>query len=125
MAGIVFFGTEQREAIVEFYTDAVGAEVWLEQTGCTILQHDNFLFGFCENEDTEDCGVVTFYYDTKEQVDRMYEHLEDRARDEPVENEAYDIYQFFADDPDGRTMEFQTFLHPVEDPCDDSPPKVH
>ncbi|MFQ3294785.1 MAG: hypothetical protein ACI9PP_002410 [Halobacteriales archaeon] len=125
MAGIVFFGTEQRDEIVQFYTDVVGAEVWLEQTGCTILQHGNFLFGFCENEDTEDNGVVTFYYDTSDQVDRMYDRLEDRARDEPVENEEYEIYQFFADDPDGRTMEFQTFLHPIDDPCDNPPPKGH
>jgi len=114
MSGIVFFGTENHDAVVEFYTETMGAEVWLEQTACTILKHGNMLLGFCDRDDTEDEGVVTFFYDDREGVDDMYDRLADRARGSPEENEEYDIYQFFADDPDGRTVEVQAFLHETE-----------
>ncbi|PSQ18035.1 glyoxalase [Halobacteriales archaeon QS_8_69_26] len=113
MSGIVFFRTEDPGPVVSFYTESVGAEVWLEQPGCTILEHGGFKFGFCERDVTETCGILTFYYEDRAAVDGMYEELSDHARGPPEENEQYDIYQFFAEDPDGRTAEFQTFLHPI------------
>jgi catechol 2,3-dioxygenase-like lactoylglutathione lyase family enzyme len=113
MAGIVFFATEDEDRAVEFYREKVGAEVWLEQDGCTILQHDEFKFGFCERDRTEDCGILTFYYDDRAGVDECYDRLADLAEEPPVKNEQYEIYHFFLEDPDGRTVEFQTFLHPL------------
>jgi hypothetical protein len=113
MAGLVFFRTEDTGPVIEFYTDEVGADVWLEQPGCTILEHGKFRFGFCERDETENCGIITFYYDDRETVDEMYDRLEPHARGQPEYNETYDIYQFFAEDPDGRTVEFQTFEHPL------------
>jgi len=113
MTGIVFFGTERLDEVVEFYTETVGADVWLEQPDCTVLEHGDFRFGFCERAETEDCGTVTFVYDDREAVDEMHAAVGDAARERPHENERYRIYQFFADDPDGRTAEFQTFLHEV------------
>jgi hypothetical protein len=115
MSGIVFFGTTARERMVQFYTNVVGADVWLEQPSCTICKHGNLLFGFCDSDDADTEGVLTFFYDSKGDVDEMYEIVKDRAHDAPVVNEEFDIYQFFADDPDGRTMEFQTFLHDLPD----------
>ncbi|MFW5922687.1 MAG: VOC family protein [Halodesulfurarchaeum sp.] len=114
MTGIVFFGSETREDTVAFYTERVGADVWLEQSGCTILQYDNLLFGFCDREPAETSGVVTFVTENRDGVDAFYEELSDRARAEPEVNEEYDIYQFFAEDPEGRTVEFQTFLHETD-----------
>jgi hypothetical protein len=114
--GIVFFRTANRAATTEFYADRVGATAWLEQPGCTILRHGNLLFGFCDAEETETEGIVTFVYDTEDEVDEMRERVGDAAREDPHENETYDIYQFFAEDPDGRTVEFQTFRHEVSDP---------
>jgi len=113
MAGIVFFATERLDRTVEFYLDEVDAERWIDQDGCTILRHDDFRFGFCEREAADTCGTLTFYYDDRDGVDAMYDRLADRARGPPRVNERYDIYQFFADDPEGRTVEFQTFLHSV------------
>jgi hypothetical protein len=113
VSGIVFFHTERHDEVVAFYRERLGAAVWLEQPGCTILEHDEFRFGFCDRDRTDDCGVVTFYYDDRTAVDRLYDRLADVARGPPEENETYDIYQFFADDPDGRTVEVQTFLHPL------------
>ncbi|SFL09062.1 hypothetical protein SAMN04487950_2393 [Halogranum rubrum] len=109
MPGIVFFATENHDAVVDFYTTVVGAETWLEQPDCTILKHDNLLFGFCARDHTDDGGTVTFVYDARDAVDAMHERVGDAAREEPHLNEKYDIYQFFADDPDGRAVEFQVF----------------
>jgi hypothetical protein len=115
MSGIVFFSTENRDEVVDFYTETVGADVWLEQPDCTILESDGFRFGFCAREKTDRCGILTFVSEDRAGVDEMYDAVGDAAREEPHENETYEIYQFFASDPDGRTAEFQTFLHDVED----------
>ena len=58
--------------------------------------------------------MLTFFYDTKEEVDEVYSVARESAIDAPRENEKYNIYQFFAKDPEGRTLEFQAFLSPVE-----------
>ena len=113
MSGIVFFATRRLSTVASFYTDEVGADVWLEQEGCTVLRQGNFLFGFCDRDEADTCGTVTFYYDDRDAVDELYDRLADRARAPPRENEQYEIYQFFADDPEGRTVEFQSFLHPT------------
>ncbi|WP_273837704.1 VOC family protein [Halococcus sp. PRR34] len=114
MAGIVFFDTAALDRVVEFYTERLDASVWLEQSGCTILRHENFLVGFCAGDTPETEGTITLFYDDRSGVDEMYDRIEKRARGRPEVNEAYDIYQFFADDPEGRTLEFQTFLHPID-----------
>jgi catechol 2,3-dioxygenase-like lactoylglutathione lyase family enzyme len=112
MTGIVFFRSENRIATVDFYTERLGFEEWLEQDGgCTILKRDNLLLGFCDGDTTETEGIITVVVDDRDAVDTLFENLQDRAQDEPHENEAFDIYQFFATDPDGRTVEIQTFLH--------------
>lgn len=115
MTGIVFFGTADRERIVAFYTDRLGFETWLEQPGCTILQRDNLLVGFCEREQAETEGIVTVVHETRAAVDDHYEALEAVADEPPSENEAYDIYNFFGTDPDGRSFEVQTFCHETPD----------
>lgn len=114
MTGIVFFGSADYEATASFYQDEVGAAVWLEQTSCTILKYDNLLFGFCESDDPDTEGVLTFAVEDREGVEAFYDAFADRARGEPEYNEAFDIYQFFAEDPEGRTMEFQTFCHDTD-----------
>jgi hypothetical protein len=110
MDGIVFFRTERLEAVVAFYTETVGADVWLEQPDCTILEVDDFRFGFCDREEAETDGILTFVVDSRERVDLLYDRLHAVA-DEPRYNETYDIYRFFAEDPEGRTVEVQVFEH--------------
>ncbi|QZX98573.1 VOC family protein [Halobaculum rubrum] len=112
-AGLVFFRTANRDRVVDWYREVVDCTVWLEQPGCTILERDDFRFGFCDADGgaTETEGILTFVFPDRAGVDRMHERVGDAAREGPHVNEQYDIYQFFADDPDGRTAEFQTFLH--------------
>lgn len=110
MGGIAFFRTAARDEVVEFYTDRMGAEVWLEQPDCTILTYDGFRFGFCDGEEPETEGTLTFVEPHRGGVDRLYDRLEPVATGAPVRNRSYAIYQFFARDPEGRQVEVQTFL---------------
>ena len=114
MSGIVFFRTERRAEVTEFYTDRLGFDRWLEQDGgCTILQHGNLLIGFCDAETTDTEGIVTIVLEGQAAVDDLHQELSDVANGPPEANEDFDIYQFFADDPDGRTVEVQAFRHPT------------
>lgn len=117
MPGIVFFSTTRRAQVVDFYMGRLGFDLWLEQEGCTILQYDTLLVGFCDGDQPDTDGIVTIVVDTMGEVETLHTKLSDVARSEPVENDRFDIYHFFGTDPDERTFEVQTFLHPLpEDP---------
>ena len=111
MAGIVFYQTEQYEELSRFYTEVLEMSIWLEQKNYLILQHGNLLLGFCEGESADRNGIITLFYPQRERVDTMYQQLKEHAQAPPVINEQYGIYHFFASDPEGRLLEFQTFLH--------------
>jgi len=110
MAGIVFYATEDLDAVERFYRQRMEMELWLDQGGCVILSHGNLLLGFCGKERAEKEGIITFFYEKREAVDSMYDELREVALCEPRENEKYNIYQFFAEDPEGRKLECQYFL---------------
>ncbi|NHJ12484.1 MAG: VOC family protein [Candidatus Thorarchaeota archaeon] len=114
MAGLVFLRTGNLEGIVEFYTSRLGMRIWLEQESCTLLAHGNFILGFCESEKPETEGVITLFYEKRDNVDEMYARLQDISVSSPVTNDRYGIYQFYAKDPEGRSLEFQTFLHGLQ-----------
>jgi len=114
MSGIIFFKTKMLDKIKEFYLDKIGCSLWLEQADCAIFKHGNMLVGFCTRDTADKEGMVTFFYDTKEEVDQFYEEFKDIAYSEPASNDKYNIYQFFAHDPEGRAIEFQYFDHPVD-----------
>lgn len=127
--GITFFRTGDRDEVVAFYRDRLDCTVWREQPDCTILHRDGYALGFCavesgpteatpneradeatrETQPVETEGCLTFLHDDRAGVDAAYESLTDVADAEPRYNETYAIYQFFATDPEGRTVEVQTF----------------
>ena len=109
MTGVDFFNTPQPDEHTELYTQRVGAELWMDQTDCRIFRHGQFLFGFCQREQAETCGILTFVYPDRDGVDRMYGLFREEALDPPRENPRYPIYNFFARDPEGRLIEFQFF----------------
>lgn len=113
MSGIVFMKTKQLESIHRFYTETIGCDLWLDQGGCVILQHGNLLLGFCAADTAETGGILTFFYPSDKDVDRMYERLAGTSDAPPRHNDRYRIYQFFARDPEDRVLEFQYFMHPV------------
>lgn len=109
VTGVVFFNTVQLEELTEFYTDRVGAELWMDQNDCRIFRHGQFLFGFCQREEVETCGILTFVYPDRVGVDRMYDAFRQEALDAPRDHPRYPIYNFFSRDPEGRMIEFQFF----------------
>jgi catechol 2,3-dioxygenase-like lactoylglutathione lyase family enzyme len=114
MPGIIFFKTRELDKIKDFYVSRIGMEIWLEQSDCVVLKSDNLLLGFCQSEISENQGVITFFYDNTDRVYEMYKKFRVEALAEPVVNEKYNIYNFFIRDPEGRLVEFQTFLSPVK-----------
>ncbi len=110
MSGLIFFSTRELEKIVDFYTTRLGMDIWLEQADCIILKHDNLMLGFCQRQETGKDGMITFYYETEKEVDEAYLRHKDISTTEPKLNEKYNIYHFFATDPEGRDLEFQKFL---------------
>src|SRR6056297_972871 len=114
MSGIVFKQTKDLETITEFYQNKIGMKLWQDQTKCKIFEKGNLQLGFCEGDTIDNDGIITFYFDTKKEVDEFYKNKELKVTEEPQENKDFNIYQFFAEDPEGRTLEFQTFLHDVK-----------
>jgi hypothetical protein len=117
--GIVFLRTAQFDAVRSFYLDRVGMTVWLEQPDIAILRHGNLLVGLHRRPEADLDGLLTFVYETREEVDAMYARLSDTATTELKENPKYRIYNFFGVDPEGRKIEFQSFQHPVPPVADD------
>jgi len=113
-SGIIFFSTQKLEAMKNFYIERIGCELWIDQDACVLLKYGNLLVGFCESQKADLGALITFFYEKKEDVDRMYEKFRSVSVAPPKENEKYRIYHFYAKDPEGRSIEFQTFLHPIE-----------
>ena len=110
MSGIIFLATEDLSKMKEFYIDRIGMELWLEKEDCIIFRHGNLMLGFCERDRIDDQGIITFFYESIEQVDDAFDRVWTEAVGKPLENEKYCIYHFFAKDPEGRMVEFQSFL---------------
>jgi len=113
MSGIVFKKTKDLEQISNFYQNVIGMELWQDQDKCKIFEKGNLQLGFCEGDEIDNDGIITFYYNNKKEVDKVYNNGKLEVIEEPKENDKFNIYQFFAKDPEGRTLEFQTFLHNI------------
>jgi penicillin V acylase-like amidase (Ntn superfamily) len=73
------------------------------------------LFGFCKSDHVDKESVITFFYPQKKQVDEMYKKMEYIAEEKPKMNPKFNIYHFYARDPEGRSIEFQYFDHELKD----------
>jgi nitroreductase len=113
MSGILFFRTQNLQKMREFYQSIIGCSLWLDQRHCVILQHGNLLLGFCEGDAPDIQGIITFFFPHTAAVDTCYDRLKENAQTEPQKNATFNIYHFFARDPEGRSIEFQCFLHPL------------
>lgn len=114
ISGIVFFKTKMLKDLQEFYVKRVGATLWMDQGGCIILKFGNMLFGFCQRDDADLDALITFFYEKKEDVDKAHNIFKDTAQSSPKMNKKYNIYHFFAKDPEGRNIEFQWFAGPID-----------
>ncbi|OQX50718.1 MAG: hypothetical protein B5M53_11865 [Candidatus Cloacimonas sp. 4484_209] len=110
MSGILFFKTKDRENIIDFYHNKIGMDIWLEKENCTVFRQGNLLLGFCMDNKIDNQGMISFFFQGKKGVNIIYDILKDCAVTKPQKNTVYQIYNFFAKDPEGRDIECFTFL---------------
>jgi len=113
-SGIIFLSATKLDEIKDFYMQEVGCQLWLDQGSCLIFRYGNLLLGFCKGSEADLGGTITFFYPEKKDVDRMYEKFKKNAKSPPKENPKYRIYHFYTQDPEGRAVEFQCFLHSLD-----------
>lgn len=114
MSGIVFLKTRCLDDLSEFYLGKLGMDLWLDQGGCRIFQSGNLILGFCQRDEADLGGTITFFYPDRADVDAAYIRCQDIALEKPKLNPNYRIYHFYARDPEGRSLEFQHFEHDLE-----------
>ncbi len=113
---IHFYKTYDLEQVKRFYGDVLGLPLYKDQGKCLIYDmHGHGKIGFCTHHPKAHANstCITFVYERKIDVERMYERLKVRAPkvSEIKTNDAFKIYHFFAEDYDGHTLEFQMFLN--------------
>jgi hypothetical protein len=113
-SGIIFFRTTDLKSLDEFYIDRVGCEMWIDQGACHIYRYGNLLLGFCQSEEAEVEGMITFFYPKQQDIEVLHEKFKDVAESAPKVNQRFRIYHFFARDPEGRAIEFQYFMDDIE-----------
>ncbi len=114
MSGIIFFKTKSLETIHHFYHNTLKMEVWLEQENCFIYKKGNLLLGFLESQNAETQGIITIFEQDKQAIEAYYQEYSNLVTQDLKVNEKYKIYHFYICDPEGRKIEFQTFLHPLK-----------
>jgi predicted lactoylglutathione lyase len=116
---ITFLQTDDLTKTTTFYEEIMNCKMVLDQGQCRIFQtaNDSFI-GFCKHDfldKDKNTVCLTFVCDSKEEVDEWYQKLKSGnvpIKNPPAENAKFKIYNFFAADPNGITLEVQYFLHP-------------
>ncbi len=113
MNGIIFFKTQKLDELKDFYINQIGCTMWLDQPDCFMLKNGNMLFGLHKQSGADIDSLISFVCDNRAEVDMYYNKLKAFSRSAPTIDEKYNIYHFFATDPEGRKLEFQRFEHHV------------
>lgn len=112
---VVFYYVADLARTKRFYEEVLGLSLVLDQGTCRIYRVAGQGFvGFCECAQpvATQSTIVTF---VTQEVDEWAVYLKAQGvslKMEPKHNPKYNIYHFFALDPDGYNLEFQTFLEP-------------
>jgi catechol 2,3-dioxygenase-like lactoylglutathione lyase family enzyme len=115
-SGITFLPVRDLDATRVFYVDKLGLREVLDQGVCAIFEvRPGCYWGFCSHiEPTADSNRVILTVVT-DFVDDVYEEFvgkDIRTDGKPRLNERFQIYHFFATDPDGHRIEVQQFRDP-------------
>ena len=115
---VTFLYCDDLERATLFYRDVVGLKMVLDQGGCRIfgVAGEAFL-GICQcrEERSVSSDGVTFTFVTQN-VDHWYDRLCSAGIETlgpPSRSDEFQIYRFFARDPEGHLLEFQRFLNPA------------
>ena len=114
---VTFIYTRDLRESAEFYENALGLPLVLDQGSCRIYRvHGDAFLGICQRADVApapDGVIVTLVSDD---VDGWYAHLLASGvaiEKPPSRNAQYNIYHLFLRDPNGYLVEIQTFLDPA------------
>lgn len=112
---IVFLPTLDLRATEEFYAERLGLVLVTRQPGCTIFRWTGCAYvGFCQKEQVPQPTESVCLTLTCSHLDDLYRWLQSQGVETdgpPRHNPRYSIWQFFARDPNGYTLEFQRFDH--------------
>ena len=115
---LVWVYTADLDGTCKFYADTLGLEQVLDQGGCRIFRMGPTGFiGVCfarPGRFVEPKGVVITF--VSDDVDGWHAHLLAKGvtpDGPPKYSEAFNVYAFFARDPNGYLLEFQRFMDPV------------
>lgn len=115
---VTFLYASDLAASAAFYSEKLGLELVLDQGPCQIFQIAGEAFlGICqcsENRPASPEGVIVTF--VSQDVDGWYERLLAAGVEmdgAPKLNPRYNIYHLFLKDPDGYTLEIQTFKDPA------------
>ena len=115
---VTWIYTDDLDATCRFYAETIGLTQALDQGGCRIFQTSPTGFlGICRarpGRHVEPKGVVVTF--VTPDVDAWHRHLIAQGitpEGTPTRSNAFNVYCFFARDPNGYLLEFQTFLDPA------------
>lgn len=114
---VVFVYVEDLGVSSEFYGDALGLELVLEQAHCRIYRvAEGGFVGICQSGDrpTTPEGVILTV--VRDDVDALCDSLVAHGvtlEQPPTHNERFAIYHAFVRDPDGHLVEIQRFDDPA------------
>ncbi len=115
---VTFLYASDLSVSAKFYSEKLGLELVLDQGPCQIFRIAGEAFlGICQCSEARPASpkgvIVTF---VSQDVDGWYERLRAKGvtTDGPPKlNPRYNIYHLFLKDPDGYTLEIQTFKDPA------------
>lgn len=113
---IAFYPSQDLEATRAFYQDTLGLALVRDQGVCLIFKvNEGGYVGFCTHlkEMPSSSFIITL---VRDDVDGIYQQLKQQGvklQEAPKLNEKYQIYHFFAQDPNGYKVEVQRFLEPL------------
>jgi hypothetical protein len=112
---IHFYKSSDLAKVIAFYSNILELPLYKDQGSCLIYQlHTHSHIGFCLHHPKEvpASTCITFVYDTVQEVDSTYQRLSKLIKLEqlPSYHPTFQIYHFFCQDFEGRTIEIQTFL---------------
>jgi catechol 2,3-dioxygenase-like lactoylglutathione lyase family enzyme len=111
---ITFIYVANLEASHRFYHGVLGLPLALDQGACRIYRVTATSYlGVCDHREPSPEGViVTFVTDDVEGWHARLAAAGAPIQDPPTYNARFDVYQFFARDPDGHLIEIQRFGAP-------------
>ncbi len=115
---IAFYPTQDLQATRVFYETVLGLELVRDQQSCLIFKvTSGGYLGFCHHETPvpNHAGVIlTLLTDNVDDVYEKLKALNTNFETPPKHNPRYQIYHFFARDPNAYRLEVQRFDSPLE-----------